>query len=149
MKTGSGQQLLSVSRAARLAGVSRTAIQGRIRSGELTTFEGMVALDDLRDVFPRLSLADDQVLERVRRIQRDAPLKANAARSLSRTEMLDESNRLRARLADAEQAIERYRNLLADLDRRLLELDARVAREQRRELQPLRTWLRRRARALR
>lgn len=44
-------QLLSLSRSARLAGVTRAEIQRRIRRGELTTFEGEIAVSDLLRVF--------------------------------------------------------------------------------------------------
>ncbi len=40
-------QLLSLSRSARLAGVTRAEIQRHIRRGDLTTFEGEIAVRDL------------------------------------------------------------------------------------------------------
>ena len=39
-------QLLSLSRSARLAGVTRAEIQRHIRRGDLTTFEGEIAVSD-------------------------------------------------------------------------------------------------------
>ncbi|MFZ1574898.1 MAG: 2Fe-2S iron-sulfur cluster-binding protein [Chromatiaceae bacterium] len=62
-------QLLSLSRSARLAGVTRAEIQRHIRRGELTTFEGEIAVSDLLRVFPRVSLENDDALERVQRIK--------------------------------------------------------------------------------
>ncbi|HSO81253.1 MAG TPA: ferredoxin, partial [Thiocapsa sp.] len=63
---------LSLSRAARLAGVTRAELQRRIRRGEIATFEGSVAVGDLLRAFPAVSLADDAALERVERIKSDA-----------------------------------------------------------------------------
>jgi len=63
---------ISVSRAARLAGVSRGTIQQAIRDGTLTTFEGEVLVSDLRAAYPDVSLEDDTVLERMSRIQSEA-----------------------------------------------------------------------------
>jgi CDP-4-dehydro-6-deoxyglucose reductase, E3 len=63
---------LSLSRAARLAGVTRAELQRRIRRGEIATFEGSVAVSDLLRAFPAVSLADDAALERVERIKSDA-----------------------------------------------------------------------------
>ncbi|MBI3042784.1 MAG: hypothetical protein HYY78_08155 [Betaproteobacteria bacterium] len=40
-------QLLSLLRAARLVGVSRGALQRKIRNGDLAAFEGMVSAEDL------------------------------------------------------------------------------------------------------
>ena len=48
--------LLSLSRAARLAGVTRAELQRRIRRGEIQTFEGQVAVSDLLRVYPSVSL---------------------------------------------------------------------------------------------
>lgn len=63
---------LSLSRAARLAGVTRAELQRRIRRGEIATFEGSVAVSDLLRAFPSVTLADDAALERVERIKTDA-----------------------------------------------------------------------------
>jgi CDP-4-dehydro-6-deoxyglucose reductase len=65
-------QLLSLSRAARLAEVSRAELQRRIRDGELTTFEGQIAVSDLLRVYPKVSLEDNDAFERVERIKATA-----------------------------------------------------------------------------
>jgi CDP-4-dehydro-6-deoxyglucose reductase len=62
-------QLLSLSRAARLANVSRAELQRRIRCGEIATFEGQVAASDLLRLYPRVSLDQDEAIERVERIK--------------------------------------------------------------------------------
>lgn len=63
---------LSLSRAARLAGITRAELQARIRRGEVATFEGSVAVSDLLRLYPRVSLRDEDALERVERIKSDA-----------------------------------------------------------------------------
>ncbi len=60
---------LSLSRAARLAGVTRTEIQRRIRTGDLPTFEGSVTVRDLLKVYPDLVLEREDALARVERIK--------------------------------------------------------------------------------
>lgn len=70
-------QLLSLSRAARLAGISRAEIQKRIRRGELTTFEGELAISDLLRVYPQVSLENDDALERVQQIKTHAVPKSH------------------------------------------------------------------------
>ena len=57
-------QLLTLSRAARLIGVRRGALQSKIRSGELATFEGMVSAEDLQRAYPQARLEDNAGLER-------------------------------------------------------------------------------------
>ncbi|MBK1720770.1 2Fe-2S iron-sulfur cluster-binding protein [Thiocystis violacea] len=63
---------LSLSRAARLAGITRAELQTRIRRGDVATFEGSVAVNDLLRLYPSISLRDDDALERVERIKADA-----------------------------------------------------------------------------
>lgn len=63
---------LSLSRAARLAGVTRAELQRRIRVGDIETFEGSVAVQDLLRLYPTVSLSNDEALERVERIKSDA-----------------------------------------------------------------------------
>ncbi len=62
-------QLLSVSKAVRLAGVSRRKLQDKIGSGELATFEGKVRIEDLLRVFPRIDLDKDPTLEQIAQIR--------------------------------------------------------------------------------
>jgi len=63
---------LSLSRAARLAGVTRAELQRRIRRGDIETFEGSVAVQDLLRLYPAVSLSNDEALERVERIKTQA-----------------------------------------------------------------------------
>ncbi|MCP4935246.1 MAG: 2Fe-2S iron-sulfur cluster binding domain-containing protein [bacterium] len=62
-------QLLSVSKAVRLAGISRRKLQEKIGSGELPTFEGKVRIEDLLRVFPRIDLDANPTLEQIVQIK--------------------------------------------------------------------------------
>ncbi|MBZ0142649.1 MAG: hypothetical protein K8F56_03640, partial [Rhodocyclaceae bacterium] len=64
--------LLTLSRAARLVGTSRVALQLRIRSGELPSFDGMVSADDLLRLYPNLKLEEDGGFEQVMQIKERA-----------------------------------------------------------------------------
>jgi CDP-4-dehydro-6-deoxyglucose reductase len=65
-------QRVSLSRAARLAGVTRAELQRRIRKGELTTFEGELDIVDLLRVYPSVTLEKSGKLEQVEQIKADA-----------------------------------------------------------------------------
>ncbi len=65
-------QLLTLSRAARLAGVTRGAIQLKVRAGELQTFEGKVKMGDLIRVYPHVEMDASPILERVEEIKAQA-----------------------------------------------------------------------------
>ena len=65
-------KLLSLSRAARLAGVSRGELQKRIREEDLKTFEGELTVSLLLQLYPHIDLEADPMLEKVRRIRTEA-----------------------------------------------------------------------------
>lgn len=65
-------QSLSLSRAARLAGVSRGQLQKRIREMELETFEGALSIDNLLQAYPDIELDADPVFEKAQRIKSNA-----------------------------------------------------------------------------
>jgi CDP-4-dehydro-6-deoxyglucose reductase len=113
-------QHLTLSRAARLIGVRRGALQRKIRSGELATFEGMVSAADLQRAYPQASLEDDSGLERIEKIK-DAAF----ARRL-RERLLPNAEALAARLtamsterAQIEARLEHYRAIVGELQGKL------------------------------
>ena len=62
-------QSLTLSRAARLAEVTRAELQRRIRQGDIETFEGEVIISDLLRVFPQVRLDRDKGFERAEAIK--------------------------------------------------------------------------------
>lgn len=64
--------LLSLTRAARLVGVTRGVLQKKIRQGELVAFEGKVTLRELAAAYPEVPLEDNSALERFTQIKDDA-----------------------------------------------------------------------------
>ncbi len=113
-------QHLTLSRAARLIGVRRGALQRKIRSGELAAFEGMVSAADLQRAYPQASLEDDSGLEHIEKIK-DAAF----ARRL-RERLLPNAEALAARLtamsterAQIEARLEHYRAIVGELQGKL------------------------------
>ncbi|RLJ16021.1 CDP-6-deoxy-L-threo-D-glycero-4-hexulose-3-dehydrase reductase [bacterium endosymbiont of Escarpia laminata] len=70
-------KLLSLSRAARLAGVSRGELQKRVRKEGVDTFEGKLTVDVLVSLYPHIDMERDPILERVQIIKREARPKAH------------------------------------------------------------------------
>jgi len=112
--------LLTLTRAARLVGISRAALQKKIKSGDLPTFEGMVRADDLTRVYPDTRLEDTTVFERLARIKDEAYTRR------VRERILPDANVLAARLsaltrehARTSDELTRYRQLLARVVERL------------------------------
>ena len=116
-------QLLTLTRAARLVGVSRGALQSKIRSGELAAFEGMVAAEDLLRAYPELKLEDHAALERFERIKDAAFARRMRERLLPSSEVLiarlTEMSLERAR---AQAQLEYYRALVEQLQVKLREI---------------------------
>ncbi|HXZ48802.1 MAG TPA: 2Fe-2S iron-sulfur cluster-binding protein [Usitatibacter sp.] len=113
-------RLLTLSRAARLIGVSRGALQGKIRSGELATFEGMVSDEDLLRAYPEARLEDNSTLEKLESIKDAAFTRRMRERLLPSAEVLvarlAEMSRERARV---ESRLEHYRALVDELQAKL------------------------------
>lgn len=119
------RHLLSVAKAARLVGVRRSELQKRIKAGELTTFEGMLDLALLAQVFPEVKLDFNAELERVRQIQDKAFGKRILERILPEPEVLvARIGELGRELLHAHEQIGAYRNLLAQLRARLAQVPA-------------------------
>jgi len=113
-------QYLTLSRAARLIGVRRGALQGKIRSGELATFEGMVAAEDLQRAYPQARLEDSAVLERMEHIKDAAFARRMRERLLPNVEVLvARLNAMSRERAQVEAQLEHARATLEALQRKL------------------------------
>lgn len=113
-------QWLTLSRAAHLLGISRVALQKRIREGELRSFDGMVAADDLQRSWPELNLDDSGSFEKTRAIREDAFARRLRERVLPTQEAL--AQRLFAQgqeLAELQRTLTRYHALFETLRARL------------------------------
>jgi len=116
-------QLLSLLRAARLVGVSRGALQRKIRDGELAAFEGMVAAEDLLRAYPETKLEDNAAFERIERIKDAAFSRRVRERVLPSSEVLvarlTEMSRERAQV---QAQLDYYRALVEQVQVKLREL---------------------------
>ncbi|MDH5649684.1 MAG: 2Fe-2S iron-sulfur cluster-binding protein [Gammaproteobacteria bacterium] len=135
-------KLLTVSRAARLVGVSRGAVQKKIQDGELPTFEGQVTPVDLLRVFPDTELKPDREFERVTSIKAHAYGKRVAERTMPDPEIL--SARLQevgGELADAKVALKHYRTVFQQLQDQLDQISHSTAQTRGELASQLRKWL--------
>ena len=96
-------RLLSVSRAARLVGITRGALQKRIQDGDLQSFEGEVSLDELANAYPDAAIEDTSMLEKMDRFIENALQRA-------RYKKLSELT-----LPDSETLIARVRSLSREI----------------------------------
>lgn len=113
-------QWLTLSRAAHLLGISRIALQKRIRDGELASFDGMVDAADLQRAWPQLDLDDSGSFEKTRAIREDAFARRLRERVLPTQETL--AQRIFAQgqeLAELQRTLTRYHALFEALRARL------------------------------
>jgi CDP-4-dehydro-6-deoxyglucose reductase len=121
-------RLLTVSRAARLVGVSRGKLQQQIQDGELPSFEGKVDIDDLTRAYPQVELEDNAMLEKIEDII-DNALKRARGEKLRKLISPDLST-LAARVASLSKELARIKQqnqflceVLSDTQEALMELE--------------------------
>ncbi len=126
------QQRLSLSRAARLVGVTRGALQQKIQSGELRAFDGMVSGDDLLRLYPAAKLESDIGFERVTKIREEAFGRRVRERMLPSQEILSQRLFEQSReLTDLRAHLQRYHAMVVQLRERLRDEELRGAGEAR------------------
>ena len=113
-------QWLTLSRAAHLLGISRVALQKRIREGELPSFDGMVTADDLQRTWPELDLDESGSFEKTRAIREDAFARRLRERVLPTQEALAQRLFVQGQeLAELQRTLTRYHALFETLQARL------------------------------
>lgn len=121
------QQRLSLSRAARLVGVARGALQQKIQTGELRSFDGMVSAEDLSRLYPAVELENNAGFERVTRIKEEAFGRRLRERMLPSQEILAQRLFEQSReLADLRAHLQRYHAMVVQLRERLRDEEARA-----------------------
>lgn len=135
-------QLLSLSRAARLVGVNRSELQKRVKQGELTTFDGMVNVDNLLASFPSVQLEDNTEYSRVLFIKERAFGKRVFERAMPDVETLaTRVNELSRELTLSQTQIKQYKILLDRLRGKINEVEDQSASETRATMNSLKNWL--------
>ena len=133
--------LLNLSTAAKLAGVSRGAIQSRIQAGELEAFEGHVRMSALCGVYPEVEDKTDAVLERMSRIQDNAMHKVSPDEISDERLLANQVHRLQIELTDTIAELDSYKALTMELHDRLIVMKEGCERKEKQMLQALLHWM--------
>jgi len=113
-------QLLALSRAARLLGVTRGALQQRIKDGALRSSDGMVSVEDLLAAYPDTQLDNDPFLEHLNTIKEESFARRVRERLLPDKEVLAARLYEQSReLADVRTHLQRYHSLVVRMQERL------------------------------
>ncbi len=128
-------QMLTLSRAAQLIGVTRGALQKHIREGELPSQEGYVSTEDLLRLYPDLQLEESGAFERVTHIKEQAFGRRVRERLLPSQEILAQRLFVQSEeLAEVRRHLSAYHELVVGLRQRIEAAARQTGREDLQEL---------------
>ena len=134
--------VLSLTRAARLIGVTRAELQKKIQCGEMISHDGTVTVGNLLACYPDAQLEDDAETRRIAEIKERAFGKRVLERSLPEPEVLAARIiELSKTLAHSEAQMKRFNALLGKLWDKLNEVEAKIDAGSRATVDELRQWI--------
>lgn len=137
---------LSVSKAARMLGISRFDIQNQINNGKLQTHEGYVTMDSLRLAYPNVNLSSEQD----QHIQKMQQIKNNALHKIETDNAIHNANNktyhsiithLKSKLYKEEIKNQHYEVVFAELSERLEALEKNCHSQDKKALHNLQSWV--------
>ncbi len=135
-------QFLSLSRAARLVGVTRSELQRKFQLGELIAFEGMITLDNLLAAYPDAQLEDNTEYSRCLFIKERAFGKRVFERVMPDVETLvSRVNELSKELTLSQAQVKQFNALLERLRGKLDEIENQDEASTRTTIGTLKYWL--------
>lgn len=134
---------VSLSKAARLAGIRRAELQERIRKGDLPAFDGTVLVEDLLLHYPQLQMEDESLLQRMEAIKAAAVSRDVAAQGLPDAQILMQRlSRVAGQWRRARELAQHYASVVEALEADLREMESsldpverRIAGDLRRRVQ--------------
>lgn len=133
-------RLINLSRAARLVGATRVALQKKIKEGLLPSFDGMVAEDDLLRVYPDIQFEDNTIYEQMARTKEIAFGKRAFERLPNKEILAARLSGLGKELSDTRAELGRYRSVAEGLEKQLKTWDS-ADEEVQAAAASLRAWL--------
>jgi len=136
-------EFLTVSRASRLVGVTRTTLQHKIQTGELATFDGKIAVNQLLCLYPNACFEKNSfMMERVERIKAEAIHNQHEPLAAATVETLTVQLEKRARELHAmQELIDCCQKFYQQLGQRIQSLDQLDEVELRSKIKELQQWL--------
>lgn len=135
-------ETLSLTRAARLIGVTRAELQKKIQRGEMISHDGMVSVENLLACYPDAQLEDTAESRRVAQIKERAFGKRVFERALPDAEVLAvRITELSRTLANSQGQVKQFNALLGKLWDKLTGLESQLDAESRMTMEDLKTWI--------
>ncbi len=134
---------IGVSKVSRMLGVKRSELNKRLLAAGITTFEGEVDLERVKDIAPTLNLDTSEFMEKIGFIRNNAAgFRGDMAESLSKEELTKEVKKLTKELLIETQMSHSYRQILVNLSEKMGELQAKGTSEQQEWAFGICEWLR-------
>jgi len=134
--------LLTVTRAARLVGVTRAVLQKKIQSGEMISFDGKVTVESLLVCYPDAQLEDNAEFTRLEKIRELAFGKRVFERALPDVEVLaSRLAELSKILADNQEQVSQFNKLLNKLWDKLDAIKEQANADTRLMAENLKLWI--------
>ncbi len=134
--------LLSLTRAARLVGVTRAALQKKIQVGELISYDGMVTIENLLSCYPDAQLEDNVEFKRISQIKERAFGKRVFEYVLPDAEVLAARiAELSKTLANSQEQVKQFNVLLDKLWNKFSEIESQSKSEVRTAMENLKAWI--------
>lgn len=135
-------ETLSLTRAARLIGVTRAELQKKIQLGEMISHDGTITVANLLACYPDAQLEDTAETRRIAQIKERAFGKRVFERAMPDAEVLAARiTELGKALANSEQQLKQFNGLLGKLWDKLTEIETQLDAESRKKLDDLRIWV--------
>ncbi len=137
---------LSVSKAARMLGISRFDIQDQINSGKLQTHEGYVTIDSLRLAYPKANLhsEQDKRIAKMQQIKDNAVYKSasvDAAHTENEKAYVSAIAALKTRIYKEEIKNQHYEHVFEELTERLVILEEHCHSDDTDYMHQLQKWV--------
>jgi len=137
---------LSVSKAARMLGISRFDIQNQINNGTLQTHEGYVTTDSLRLAYPNTSLnsEQDQHIQKMQQIKNTATYKIevdNAIHSTNDKVYTSIITKLKTKLYQEQLKNQHHQMVFSELTEQLAALEKHCHSQDKDALHKLQNWV--------
>jgi CDP-4-dehydro-6-deoxyglucose reductase len=133
---------LSLTRAARLIGVTRAELQKKIKRGEMISHDGMVTVENLLACYPDAQLEDTAESRRIAQIKERAFGKRVFERAMPEPEVLAARiSELGKTLAISQRQVKQFNTLLGKLWDKFTEIESRLDTQSLKTMQDLKLWV--------
>lgn len=137
---------LSVSQAARMVGISRLVLQQQINSGVLSTHEGYLTMEDLKQANPEVNAHSEQD----KHIHKMTLIKENALQKIGKEKERETKNiqnlktiitELRKEIYQEQCRNEHFELVLSEVSQKLVQLEECCEKQDKNKLHQINRWL--------